>query len=97
MIAIGYHRFSALKEKRRHLVSHHYSGHTPLRDNIAVRQQVLMNTLGPVTLLTGFEEAFDLCKQIRIPNVPIRLTLIPGCLTGPKTIEPAPRYLKETT
>jgi len=53
-------------------------GHTPLRNNIALRKQVLMNTLGPVTLLTGFEEDFDLCKQFRIPHVPIRLTLIPG-------------------
>ncbi len=56
-----------------------------------------MNTLGPVTLLTGFEEDFDLCKQFRIPNVPIRLTLIPGCLAGPKAIEPTPGDLKEPT
>ena len=56
-----------------------------------------MNTLGPVTLLTGFEEDFDLCKQFRIPNVPIRLTLIPGCLAGPKAIKLTPGDLKETT
>ena len=97
MIAFGSYRLSTPTKKWTHFVFCHYSGHKPFTDNLTICQQVLMNTLGPVTLLTGFEEDFDLCKQFRIPNVPIRLTLIPGCLAGPKAIKPTPGDLKETT
>ena len=60
-------------------------------------QQVLMNTLGPVTLLTSFEEEFYFWEKLLIPSLSVGLTLIPSRLAGPKAIEPTPGDLKEPT
>jgi hypothetical protein len=97
MITAGSDRLSTPAQKRRNLVFLHYSGHTPLRDKLTIRQQVLMNTLGTVTLLTGFEEDLDFGEQLLVSGLPVSLTLISSRLTSPKIIEPTPRYLKEPT
>ena len=97
MIAVGSYRLSTPAQKRRHSFSSHYSGHTPFRDNLTICQQVLMDTLGPITLLTGFEEDFDFGELLLTPSLSVGLTLIPSRLAGPKAIEPAPRDLKEPT
>jgi hypothetical protein len=56
-----------------------------------------MNTLGPVTLLTSFEEEFYFWEKLLIPSLSVGLTLIPSRLAGPKAIEPTPGDLKEPT
>jgi hypothetical protein len=97
MITIGSDRLSTPAQKRRNLVFLHYSGHTPLRDKLTIHQQVLMNTLGTVTLLTGFEEDLDFGEQLLVSGLPVSLKLTSSRLTGPKIIEPTPRYLKQPT
>jgi hypothetical protein len=97
MITNGSDRLSTPAQKRRNLVFLHYSGHTPLRDKLTIHQQVLMNTLGTVTLLTDFEEDLDFGERLLVSGLPVSLKLISSRLTGPKIIEPTPRYLKQPT
>jgi hypothetical protein len=56
-----------------------------------------MDTLGSVTLLTGFEERPDHWKQLHIPGLTISLPLLSGRLGRVKTVKPASGYAQKPT
>jgi hypothetical protein len=67
----------------------HYSGYPPLRYGFTVCHQILMDPLGAVTFLAGFEERPDLREQIQIPKITFSQTLISGRLAAQKAVKPA--------
>jgi hypothetical protein len=97
VVAIRGDRLSTLVQARRDLVLLHYADHAPFRNSFTVGQKILVNALGPVALLAGFEERFDLWQQDQILGLMIRLPLRSGKLTSQEAIEPTTRYLKHST